>query len=92
MQEAGETYDKAVVEQRVKERLAEAEAKGRVMKVWDADDIEADGNTIGGNGSPTKVKNIESVVLAGSDLVKIDATEEGCRRLVKELVEDHILG
>jgi len=73
-------------------RAAQAERAGRLIEVWDAETICADPGMIGGTGSPTKVKNIESVVLAGSDLVLIEPTEEGCRELVRELIHEHILG
>ena len=69
-----------------------AEKAGRMLTVWDADTVEAEASMIGGSGSPTKVKKIESVVLAGADLVKVDPTEEELRKLVKELVKEHILG
>ena len=83
---------KGEIAEKVAARLADTEKAGRVLKVWNADAIEADPNMIGGSGSPTKVKSIESVVLAGTDLVKIEPDEEGCKRLVKELVKDHIIG
>ena len=72
--------------------LAEAEQAGRLIEVWDADRIEADLDKIGANGSPTKVKKIESVVLTGGDLKKIEPSVEGLKELVRELVDDHILG
>jgi electron transfer flavoprotein beta subunit len=87
---AGEKITREETAERV---AAEVAAAGkRIIKVWDADDVNADGGTIGGNGSPTKVKNIESVILSGADLKSFDPTEEGCEALVKELVDDHILG
>ena len=84
------TADKEAVAAEVRKRLAAA--AGRTLTVWDADAIGADPEMIGGNGSPTKVKHIESVVLAGTDLERIEPTEEGCRHLIKELVAEHILG
>ena len=70
----------------------EAEREGRMLTVWDADAVDADAAMIGGAGSPTKVKKIESVVLTGRDLTWIEPTDEGARDLVRELVADHILG
>ena len=72
--------------------IAEAERRERMVTVWDADAIGADASLIGGAGSPTKVKKIESVVLAGRDLAWIEPNEEAVKGLVKELVKDHILG
>lgn len=88
----GKEVDPAAVSAEVAARLKEAAAAGRTLTVWDADAIGADASMIGMNGSPTKVKNIESVVLTGEDLEKIEPTEEGCKHLIKELVADHILG
>jgi electron transfer flavoprotein beta subunit len=64
----------------------------RTLTHWDADAVNADAARIGGRGSPTKVKKIESIVLKGRDLAWIEPTEEGLRALVKGLVEEHILG
>ena len=72
--------------------VAEAERAGRLLTVWEADTVAADEGKIGGRGSPTKVKKIESVVLAGRDLSWIEPSDEGTRQLVRELVKDHILG
>ena len=69
-----------------------AAAAGKTITVWDADDVGADEAMIGGKGSPTKVKKIESVVLTGQELEWIDPMEEDVKKLVKELVKDHILG
>ncbi len=92
LQAKGEAPDKEKIAELTAAKLAEAEKAGRVLTVWDADAVEAEENTIGGKGSPTKVKEIESVVLAGNDLESFEPTDEGCRKLIKELVADHILG
>lgn len=59
---------------------------------WDAEAIGAEEGTIGLRGSPTRVKDIESVVLAQGDTRLIEPTEAGVTTLVHELVEEHILG
>jgi len=92
MQASGKRVEREAVAAEVRRRLAEAEKRGRVLTEWDAEAIGAELDKIGGEGSPTKVKEIESVVLAGTDLVRIEPTEEGCRHLIKELVADHIVG
>jgi len=51
-----------------------------------------DESRIGLNGSPTKVHNVESVVLSGGEAVKIEPTKEGIGFLIDELLNDHILG
>ena len=76
----------------VQGRLGELEKKNLVLTEWNAEDVGADLDKVGLAGSPTKVKKIESVVLTGADLIKVEPTEAGVRELVHELIEDHILG
>ncbi len=75
--------------------LAEDEEKLRSRNLWihewSADDLGAAAERIGMPGSPTKVKQIESVVLAGNDFEDVPPTDEGIRKLVHELIEEHIL-
>ncbi len=66
--------------------------KGLIIKEWSAADAEADPQRCGLAGSPTKVKQIMSVVLTAGDFKKIEATETGVSDLVRELIEDHTLG
>lgn len=66
--------------------------KGLIIKEWSAADAEADPQRCGLAGSPTKVKQIMSVVLTAGDFKKIEATEAGVSDLVRELIEDHTLG
>ncbi len=89
---AGEQVDVGALEAELKPRTDCLDQMGLLLKEWNVDDIEADPSRCGGKGSPTKVKKIESIVLAGADLKLVDPNEEGVRELVKELVEDHIIG
>ena len=59
---------------------------------WDAAALECDRDEVGLRGSPTRVKNIESVVLAQGDTRMVEPTYEGVAELVHELIEEHILG
>lgn len=59
---------------------------------WDHAAIGADRELVGLRGSPTRVKEIESVVLAQSEARMVEPTEEGIAELVRELIEEHILG
>jgi electron transfer flavoprotein beta subunit len=59
---------------------------------WNADAIGAEERTIGLRGSPTRVKDIESVVLAQGETRLVEPTAAGVTALVRELVEEHILG
>lgn len=68
------------------------EAKGLLIEHWTADDIGAEAERIGLSGSPTKVKKIENIVLAGSGHQQFPATDEGIRGLVRVLVGEHTFG
>ncbi|MEW6536478.1 MAG: electron transfer flavoprotein subunit beta/FixA family protein [Candidatus Auribacterota bacterium] len=61
------------------------------IEEWDITNIDLDEALCGLNGSPTWVKQIESVVLAGKEHKRIPATSEGISALVHELISDHIL-
>jgi len=60
--------------------------------LWDAAAIEAERELVGLRGSPTRVKKIDSVVLAASETRLVEPTDEAVRALVRELIEEHILG
>ena len=75
------------------ERRAEAlRATGLMMEQWSLDDIQADLSWCGLAGSPTKVHRVQAIVLTKSGYTEIPPTEDGVRRLVRELVVDHTLG
>ena len=59
---------------------------------WDHLALEADREALGLRGSPTRVKEIESVVLAQSEARMVEPDEAGVATLVHELIEEHILG
>jgi len=67
------------------EALAQEENELRKKGLWieemSAADVKADPERIGLKGSPTKVKNIESVVLKASEMKKIDSSEAGIKSL-----------
>lgn len=71
---------------------AEYKRKGLWIEELSASDIKADIERIGLKGSPTKVKQIESVVLKASEMKKIEPSEVGIRSLINELIKEHILG
>ena len=68
------------------EKLA---AKDLLIQAWSAADVEAAPNRIGFAGSPTKVKQIQSVVLTAGDYKAVEATDTGVTNLIHELIEDH---
>jgi electron transfer flavoprotein beta subunit len=74
-------------------RRAEAlKARGRLIHQWTLDDIGADLAWCGRDGSPTKVKRIQSVVLTGTGFKTVEATPEGVTGMIHELIEDHTIG
>ena len=59
---------------------------------WQADDVKAESDRLGIPGSPTKVKNIESVVLGGErELRTVQPDQKHIDKLVHDLIEEHIL-
>ncbi len=63
-----------------------------VIKTWGHEDIDCAPENCGFSGSPTKVKQIESVVLTAKELKKIENTKEAIVSLMKELMAEHIIG
>jgi electron transfer flavoprotein beta subunit len=63
-----------------------------IIKLWDHAEIGAAVEQCGLSGSPTKVKQIESVVLDAGEFQQIDNTKEGLASLIQELMEEHIIG
>jgi electron transfer flavoprotein beta subunit len=65
--------------------------RARIVQ-WDHEALGADREALGLRGSPTRVKEIESVVLAQSEARMVEPDETGITGLVHELIEEHILG
>ena len=55
------------------------------ITAWNATDIEADTTQCGLNGSPTRVKAVESVVLTAKESRTIGCSEEEIEELMKEI-------
>jgi electron transfer flavoprotein beta subunit len=68
------------------------EDKGLLIESWTLEDIEADLEWCGMDGSPTKVHRIQSIVLTGGEYHQFEPTEDGCRQLVADLIDDHTIG
>lgn len=67
-------------------------ARSSPLTKWDLDAVGADPDRCGLSGSPTKVKKIENIVLAAREVKQIENTDRGVAALVRELVDEHILG
>jgi electron transfer flavoprotein beta subunit len=72
--------------------VAGLKKKGLFIETWGAEDIGADLARIGISGSPTKVKKVENVVLAGHNLKLYEAVDNGIRDLIAELSEERTFG
>ena len=64
---------------------------GEEVRMINADGIGADMERLGLKGSPTKVKKIESVVLAHKESVVLEPTEAALNELTATLIKEHIL-
>jgi len=65
--------------------------RGLYIPILSAADLNIEEERIGLSGSPTKVKKIESVVLAGGELKLFENTSGSLQNLLQELVDDYIL-
>ena len=61
------------------------------VRMINADSIDADMERLGLKGSPTKVKQIENVVLAHKESVVLEPTEAVLNELTASLIKEHIL-
>ena len=73
-------------------RLEPLKAQGLTLEQWTLDDIKADLNWCGLAGSPTKVHRVQSIVLTKEGFTQVEATQEGVRKMIHELVVDRTLG
>lgn len=62
------------------------------IPIWTVQDIEADVALLGLSGSPTKVKNIENVVLQAKESKVLKDSESDMNSFIKELIENHTIG
>ena len=76
----------------VDETVGALRQKGLFIETWGAEDIGADLARIGISGSPTKVKKVDSVVLAGRNLKLFPADDNGVRDLIQELIDERTFG
>ncbi|MBE3070008.1 MAG: electron transfer flavoprotein subunit beta/FixA family protein [Planctomycetes bacterium] len=76
----------------VEARAAGLASRGLLIRQWTLDDIGADLAWCGRDGSPTKVKRIQSVVLKGTAFRKVEANEAEITTMIHELISDHTIG
>lgn len=83
--------DPALLDERCAEPLARLREAGLLIPHYSPADIGADPQQCGKAGSPTQVKNIESVVLTAGEHKNIEPTHDAIAGLMHELIEDHVL-
>jgi electron transfer flavoprotein beta subunit len=59
---------------------------------WGVEAVGADTEQLGLSGSPTKVKEIDNVILQAKDAKQLSASDKDIESLVKELLESHTIG
>ncbi len=59
---------------------------------WGVSDIDAGEEQLGLSGSPTKVKKIENVVFAAKESIVLSSEDNDIDRLMKELIDSHVVG
>jgi electron transfer flavoprotein beta subunit len=62
------------------------------IQIWTVDDIQADVDLLGLSGSPTKVKNIENVVLQAKESKVLSDSDSDIDGFIKELIANHTIG
>jgi electron transfer flavoprotein beta subunit len=62
------------------------------IKEWGVKDIETDVNMLGLKGSPTKVKEIQSVSFQAKESKRLTSSDEDIDGLMKELIGNNIIG
>lgn len=73
-------------------KTTEIEESHAIIQLWDHEEIGAAAEQCGLAGSPTKVKQIESVVLEAGEFKEIENTKCGLESLIQELMHEHIIG
>ena len=59
---------------------------------WSVNDIQSNPEDLGLSGSPTKVKNIESVVFQAKEAKVLTGTDAELDAMMKELITNHTIG
>ncbi len=73
-------------------RIEALEKDGLLIDQWDLTALNADLQWCGVTGSPTKVHRVQSIVLTKEGFTAIEATEDGVRKMIQELIVDHTIG
>jgi len=71
--------------------IANARTYMRITE-WGIDAVGADIEQLGLSGSPTKVKEIDNVVLQSKETKRLSSSDKDIEALVRELLESHTIG
>lgn len=71
--------------------IANARTYMRITE-WGIEAVGADTEQLGLSGSPTKVKEIDNVVLQSKETKRLSASDKDIEALVRELLESHTIG
>lgn len=95
---------KRVMKYKYSRTLTEMEREDEVLKAkiqkedfllipeWSVEDIAAEHEKIGLPGSPTKVKDVENVILTAKESKVLGSSPEDIDIMISELIESHIIG
>ena len=62
------------------------------LNQWSVADVDGDPNQCGLSGSPTKVKTVQNIVFQAKESKTLTATDADVERLIKELLDEKIIG
>ena len=85
-------WSEAELRNRVEEEAEKLARAGLLVPVWGMEDFNVDVQRIGLVGSPTRVWKVLSVTLHTGESRKVEASESGVLAMMRELVNDHVLG
>ncbi len=63
-----------------------------IIPEWGVEDINAEPDKIGLPGSPTKVKDVQNIVLTVKEAKVLDASEDSINEMMNDLIDAHIIG
>ena len=62
------------------------------LNQWSVADVDGDPNQCGLSGSPTKVKTVQNIVFQAKESKTLTASDADVESLIKELLEEKIIG
>jgi electron transfer flavoprotein beta subunit len=82
------TTGSGIEDQEARERLGK---KGLLIPLWNLEELGCPANICGFQGSATWIKSVESVKLTPRESKSFDASDQGVKDLLNELVDEHII-